>query len=110
MISVKEVCEKVEENNYDFTELTDEECELFNRFHNIKKHKGRLMQHFKGKPYLILDLVEHTETGEELVIYQAMYGDYKKYARPIDMFISKVDRIKYPEVKQEYRFEFCEIG
>lgn len=107
---VKEICKKVKENNYDLTELTDEEYKLFDRFHKVKKHEGRLMQHFKGKSYLILDVIEHTETGEELVVYQAMYGKYKKYARPIDMFISKVDKIKYPKVKQEYRFEFCEIG
>lgn len=66
---------------------------------------GRVVTHFKGKDYLVLGMVKHTETEEDLVIYKALYGDNITYARPKDMFLSKVDRDKYPEVKQEYRFE-----
>ena len=67
-------------------------------------------RHFKGNLYQILSIAEHSETGEKLVIYQALYGEFKIYARELSMFMSPVDRTKYPDVKQQDRFELITAG
>ena len=71
---------------------------------------GKRYRHFKGKMYKVLDIVYDSESNNDdaykkIVIYQALYGDNLKWARSYDMFNSLVDKSKYPEVEQQYRFE-----
>ena len=75
---------------------------------------GGVYRHFKGFTARIITLATHTETGEQLVIYECKgaesSGNHKDgiYARPLEMFLSEVDHEKYPEVMQQYRFELIE--
>ena len=72
------------------------------------KIKG-VYKHFKGDYYLVEDVATHSETKEKYVVYRGLYGDNNLYIRPYEMFISKVDENKYPNVEQEYRFELQNI-
>ena len=70
-----------------------------------------MWRHFKGAKAFVNTVAQHSETGENLVVYRCMDNNGKTnhkdgiYARPLDMFLSEVDHEKYPEVVQKYRFE-----
>ena len=66
--------------------------------------QGEIYRHFKGNLYEILAIAMHTETQENMVVYREVDGD-KTYVRPLDMFVSEVDKEKYPDAIQNYRFE-----
>jgi len=69
----------------------------------------RVYRHFKGDLYFVEDVARHSETDEEYVIYRKLYGDCSLWIRPKAMFLSPVDREKYPDCEQEYRFQLIEI-
>lgn len=66
---------------------------------------GQIYRHFKGNLYRIVTLAEDSETGNMLVIYQALYGKYKVYARPLSMFMERLDKRQYPDAEADFRFE-----
>lgn len=70
-----------------------------------KPEIGQIYRHFKGNIIEIIAIAKNTEDLSEMVVYK---HDDDIWVRPIDMFLSKVDKEKYPDVTQEYRFELIE--
>lgn len=110
-----------------FAKLAAANMERSDRYyaHSRKVEAGDVVQHFKRETvkdkehsteylYIIEAIATHTETGEKLVVYRALYKNdengvhFNVFARPYDMFMSEVDHEKYPDIKQKYRFELFE--
>ena len=68
-----------------------------------------IYKHFKGDHYLVEDIALDSETHKEMVVYRRLYDDCSLWVGPIEMFLSEVDHIKYPKVKQKYRFELVDV-
>jgi len=78
---------------------------------------GDIVQHFKRELldpeemktdkylYEIIGVATHSETREPMMVYKALYDEGGLYVRPLEMFLSEVDRKKYPDIRQEYRFK-----
>lgn len=64
-----------------------------------------IYRHYKGDLYLVEDIATHTETGEKMVLYRALYGDCRLWCRPYDMFLEELDPTEYPNAAQKHRFE-----
>jgi len=70
-----------------------------------KPEAKEIYRHFKGNRYEIVTTAEDTETGEQLVIYRALYGEGRTWARELSNFMEELDPAKYPNASQKYRFE-----
>ncbi|MDO4321319.1 MAG: DUF1653 domain-containing protein [Lachnospiraceae bacterium] len=109
--------ESVTEADRKLTAMGEEPAAELDKGYERDIQIGDIVQHFKREwvaadtseyLYKVLAFAQHTENGEKLVIYQALYAPYKTCARPFGMFMSEVDRKKYPDIKQKYRFEKVE--
>lgn len=105
-----DLCNEIMEEEFGESDADEESTEvreqLKNQYGREIPREGEIWHHFKGKDYHIVTCpVTHTETREYYCVYQALYGDYGVFCRPLSMFMSEVDRNKYPKAEQEYRFE-----
>lgn len=69
---------------------------------------GECYRHFKGRRFQVLTIAEHTERKETLVIYEGLYGRHPVYAKTLEHFLGIVDKEKFPDTDQIYRFELEE--
>lgn len=88
------------------TQSTEYRMAMQNKAIEYKRQMvGRTYRHFKGTLYVVENIAVHSETSELRVIYHSKHDDLLVWDRALDMFLSPVDKVKYPDVKQEMRFE-----
>lgn len=85
------------------------EEELLNTARKAQLKKHQVYKHFKGGSYIVEDIALDTITECEVVVYRALYGQKRLFTRPIDDFLSKVNKEKYPDASQTYKFEVMDI-
>lgn len=66
---------------------------------------GEFYRHFKNRLYQIVAVAYNADDGSPVVVYQALYGDFRVWVRPLEEFLSETDRVKYPDAAQRFRFE-----
>ena len=90
----------------------DEAWELRFQPGDIVKHFKRELIQEPQEEYLyeIVSWARHSETDERYVVYRALYGTKETWVRPYEMFMEEVDREKYPQVEQRFRFELYRRG
>ena len=71
---------------------------------NIEKSIGKIFRHFKGDLYLVEGVVTHSESGEKMVLYRALYGECGQFVRPYDMFLEEVPKEK--KILQDRNIDF----
>ena len=76
---------------------------------NIEKSIGKIFRHFKGDLYLVEGVVTHSESGEKMVLYRALYGECGQFVRPYNMFLEEVPKEKENPTGQKYRFQEFEV-
>lgn len=64
--------------------------------------KPGIYQHFKGGMYQVFGVARHSETEEEVVVYQHLYGDFTWWVRPLDMFLENVEKEDYSGPRFKY--------
>ena len=100
------------EQTYRFEEIVDMEVpvslsEIDSKSSDGTISSGKKYRHFKGNEYVVVCIARDTEDKDirEMVVYQDLHDANKIWVRPLAMFKEKVDKVKYPEIKQTYRFE-----
>lgn len=92
-----------------FEAAIEYEEELINNARRAQLARHQIYRHFKGGTYIVEDFALDTTTGKMVVVYRALYGKNSLFTRPIADFLSKVDKEKYPEASQTFRFEAIDV-